>query len=55
MAKKKRKVQNESTVNLELYRKTRNRVWSIKPITQVVPNKRAKRNKEACRRKVGEE
>lgn len=55
MAKKNRKVKNETTVNLELYRKTRNRVWGIKPVTQIVPNKKARQRKQACRRKVGEE
>ncbi|MEK5036227.1 hypothetical protein MKY96_32780 [Paenibacillus sp. FSL R7-0302] len=44
-----------STINLELYRKTRSRSWgAIKPVTQVVPDKKKKNSKKACRSKVVE-
>lgn len=34
--------------------RTRERTWVIKPITQVIPNKKAKQSKKACRGKVVE-
>lgn len=49
MAKKKKK---DSSINLDNYKKTRTRAWLIKPITQVVPNRKAKNNKAWCRGKV---
>lgn len=51
MARKKKKV------NLDKYRQTRGRIviGGIRPATKIVPNKKAKESKEACRSKVGEE
>ena len=53
MRKKKKKKKQE--IDFEMYRQTRSRDWGINPVTKVVPNKKAKGNKNACRSKVGEE
>jgi hypothetical protein len=47
MAKKKK-----ANIMLDLLRQTRDRTWVMKPITQVVPNRKKEKSRKACRGKV---
>jgi hypothetical protein len=47
-----KRVKSVSDLTLELVRKTRDRTWVINPVAKIIPNKKAVRNRKACRGKV---